>query len=123
MQFPQEVKQKMQHSEYQIVIPAATAVMVAGDSPSRSSLRFKNASTTTLYIGNGPGVDAGNGYLLMPSVSDGPHELHLAYPWGDDTTQAYYAFNASAQDVGVICVMEHCCPRLHLPQELEEGIQ
>ena len=108
----------MQHSEYQVVIPAQTALVLAGVSPTRSSLRIKNIGTETVYIGNGPGVTAASGYRLLPYVTDGPHELALHLPLGDDTTQAYYAFNAGEQDATTVCVMEHCCPKIQLPSEL-----
>ncbi len=107
----------MQHTEYQIIIPASTAVQLCGDYRRRSSLRFKNGGTPTVYIGNGPGVTAANGYHLLPDTATGVQELHLALPWGDDTRQAYWGFNSSQDTAAVIEVMEHCCPKIELPSE------
>lgn len=113
----------MQHSEYIVVVPAATAVRVCGDSPTRSSLRLKNIGAVDLWIGNGMGVRATNGYPLGAVIAACfQAELALHLPWGDDTTQSYYAYNASAMTAGSIAVMEHCCPKIHLPSELEGPI-
>ena len=113
----------MQHSEYQVPVPAGTAVRVCGDSPTRSSLRLKNNGSVDLWIGNGMGVRETTGYPLGAVIAACfQAELALHLPWGDDTTQSYYAYNASAMTDGSIAVMEHCCPKIHLPSELERPI-